>query len=674
MRRVPKAKEIAFSVLTIKQIDEDQRIIEGIATTPSPDRVGDIVEPDGAEFELPLPLLKHHDAKCPIGQVLEARVTAEGIFIRAQIFKAETAELKARLDMAWEEVKLGLIRGLSIGFSPVEYSFIEDDGWAMRFIRWLWLELSCVTIPANQDATIQAIKSIDGENRRAASGRKATAMLTTKELPGASGSSSAAGHKKGPSMKKTIGEQIKGWEATRAAKSARRDEIMEASSEAGTTLDKAQKEEYDGLTDELKDIDEHLVRLREQEKAAASAAAVVTGGTPEQGTQSRAAGNRIVSVTPNLPKGIEFARYAMCLATAKGNVPQALEVAKTRYPDMGRVHEVLKAAVAAGTTTDPVWAGDLVQYQQFAGDFVDFLRPQTIIGRFGVGNIPSLRAVPFNVQIKGQTSGASGYWVGQGKPKPLTKFDVDAQALRWAKVANIAVITEELARFSTPSAEALVRDELAKAIIERLDIDFINPAKAAVADVSPASVTNGATAVASSGTDASAIERDVAELFSHFIAANLNLAQGVWIMSATTALALTMIKNALGQRVYPEMSLQGGTFYGLPVIVSQYAALDGSPGNSIVVLLNASDIWLADDGQVVIDVSREASLEMSDAPTNSVATGSPEAPVATSLVSLWQTNSIGIKAERFINWSRRRSTAVAYLTGVNWSGVSGSPA
>ena len=473
--------------------------------------------------------------------------------------------------------------------------------------------------------------------------------------------------------KKSLADQVKGWEATRAAKAARKDEIMEASSEAGTTLDATQKEEYDGLVSEIKDIDEHLVRLRDQEKAAQAAAAPVAGATHEQAAASRA-GGRVISVTQNLPKGIEFARYAMCLASAKGNVQQAHEIAKARYPDLTRVHDVLKSAVAAGTTTDPVWAGDLVQYQQFAGDFVDFLRPQTIIGKFGTGTIPSLRQVPFNVAIKGQTSGASGYWVGQGKPKPLTKFDVEIQALRWAKVANIAVITEELARFSTPSAEALVRDELARAIIERLDIDFIDPNKAMVADVSPASVTHGASSVASSGTDAAAIETDVSALFNLFIAANLNLAAGVWIMSATTALALTMIKNALGQRIYPEMTLQGGTFYGLPVIVSQYAALDGSPGNAIVVLCNASDIWLADDGAVVIDVSREASLEMSNSPTNSSASGSPEAPVATQLVSLWQTNSIGIKAERFINWARRRPTAVAYLTNVNWAGVSGSPA
>jgi len=473
-------------------------------------------------------------------------------------------------------------------------------------------------------------------------------------------------------MKKTIQEQITGWEATRQAKQARMSEIMDSASESGETLDEAQTQEYDGLAEELKKIDAHLVRLKAQEEALKKSAKPVAGSTAAEASESR--GGARVMITDQLPKGIEFARFAMCLATAKGNTSQAFEIAKARFPDQTRIHEVLKSAVAAGTTTDPAWAGSLVQYQQFAGDFVEFLRPQTIIGRFGQGGIPSLRRVPFNVMIKGQTSGAQGYWVGQGKPKPLTKFDTDTQALRWAKVANIAVITEELARFSSPSAEALVRDELARAIIQRLDIDFIDPAKAQVVDVSPASVTNGAQAVASSGTDAAAIETDVAVLFGYFIAANMNLAQGVWIMSATTALALTMIKNALGQRVYPEMNLTGGTFYGLPVIVSQYAALDGSPGNAIVVLVSASDIWLADDDQVVIDVSREASLEMSDTPTNSSASGSPEAPVATSLVSLWQTNSIGIKAERFINWARRRTTAVAYLTGVNWSGVSGSPA
>ena len=38
----------AFGLMTVKSVNEDQRIIKGIATTPTPDRVDDIVDPMGA--------------------------------------------------------------------------------------------------------------------------------------------------------------------------------------------------------------------------------------------------------------------------------------------------------------------------------------------------------------------------------------------------------------------------------------------------------------------------------------------------------------------------------------------------------------------------------------------------------------------------------------------------
>ncbi|WP_421930346.1 hypothetical protein [Morganella morganii] len=125
---------------------------------------------------------------------------------------------------------------------------------------------------------------------------------------------------------------------------------------------------------------------------------------------------------------------------------------------------------------------------------------------------------PFNVRILGQISGGQGYWVGQGVPKPLTKFDFQSVQLGVAKVANIAVLTDELVRFSNPAADTLVRNALASAIIERIDIDFIDPAKAEVAQVSPASVTNGVTAIPSTGNP----EADVEALFEAFLKANLS--------------------------------------------------------------------------------------------------------------------------------------------------------
>lgn len=161
----------AYSLLELKTIDDDKRIIEGIATTPTTDRMGDVVEPKGAEFQLPIPLLWQHDSRQPIGHVIEAKVSDAGIKIKAQLAALEEAgPLKNRLDEAWQSIKSGLVRGLSIGFKSLESARIKDT-YNEHFLKWLWLELSAVTIAANGDATITAIKAI-ATDERAVSGRK----------------------------------------------------------------------------------------------------------------------------------------------------------------------------------------------------------------------------------------------------------------------------------------------------------------------------------------------------------------------------------------------------------------------------------------------------------------------------------------------------------------------
>jgi hypothetical protein len=66
-------------------------------------------------------------------------------------------------------------------------------------------------------------------------------------------------------------------------------------------------------------------------------------------------------------------------------------------------------------------------------------------------------------------------------------------------------------------------------------------------------------------------------------------------------------------------------------------------------------------GGIAVDLSREASLQMDDAPTMD-----SDTPTGTSVVSMFQTNSVAFRAERTINWKRRRDEAVVYLHGVNW--------
>lgn len=156
----------AYSVLEVKELDDDKRILVGLATTPATDRMDDIVEPKGAVFKLPIPLLWQHRHDQPIGNVTKATVKESGIEVVAEIAKMdEPGRLKERLDEAWQSIKAGLVRGFSIGFSSIESANIEGS-WGRRFLKWEWHELSAVTIPANAEATIQSIKSIDAEIRQ----------------------------------------------------------------------------------------------------------------------------------------------------------------------------------------------------------------------------------------------------------------------------------------------------------------------------------------------------------------------------------------------------------------------------------------------------------------------------------------------------------------------------
>jgi len=636
----------AYSLLELKSVDEDQRLIIGVATTPEPDRMGDIVEPKGAQFKLPIPLLIHHDTKQPIGEVFKATVTDEGIEIQARIAKIEEpGKLKDRVDEAWQSIKAKLIRGFSIGFKEIEAARIKDT-FSYRFTKWLWLETSAVTIPANAGATIQAIKSYD-------IGRPAQ-VVADPTRPGASGTSRVVKARPDTPMKKTIADQIKEFEATRASKVARMDALLEKSGEDGVTLAAEEQTEHDELDRDVKEIDAHLVRLRAAQSRQASAATVVKGDNADDGSRSRA--GLQIQVRDQTPPGIKFARLAKVMALSKGSMSDALTIAAQLYPNDTRLVEVVKAAVGAATTANH--QGPDLQYTDYFGDFVEYLRPMTIVGKFGTNGIPALRRVPFNIRVGTQTAGGSGYWVGQGLPIPLSKGTYGTITLDFTKVAAIQVATKEELRFTTPSAETKLRDDIAQSLVARIDQDFIDPANAGTANVKPASITNGIAATAVSGTNAAAFSVDFKGLMSGPIAANITPSTGVFIMSATQALSMSLMLNALGQPQYPGLTINGGTLMGFPVIVSEYMTSFGSPSTQMIVFVNASDVYLADDGDVAVEASDQVSLEMLDGSlTQNATTGT-----GASLVSMWQTECLALKGVRPINWKLRRAAAVAYLS------------
>lgn len=115
-------------------------------------------------------------------------------------------------------------------------------------------------------------------------------------------------------------------------------------------------------------------------------AAPVDAKSTKSASESR--DHATAKITEKLDPGIEFARFAMCQIASKGNQDQALRMAQTHYghnervvkalelqANRGSIEQMLKAAVNAGSTIDSTWASPLVDYQNFSGDFVEYLRP-----------------------------------------------------------------------------------------------------------------------------------------------------------------------------------------------------------------------------------------------------------------------------------------------------------
>lgn len=643
--------ERAHTLFELKSLDKAQRIVEGFASTPKLDRQGDVLLSRGAEFDLPMPLLWQHQQDKPIGTVIEAQVSDRGIRIKAQIAK----NVLPYIDEAWALIQAGLVRGFSVGWKPLEAPTRLKNG-GLQFSRWMWGETSAVTIPANATATIDLIKSLDAPSR-VASTQPAVVGRSSKVIPMTPN-------------EQPIAAQIEAVTATLNTKAARLQELaVRDGTDAG--LEAAEVTERDALTDEVDTLSTRLKSFRAIESAQAAMARPVNIATPNVNTKNVQPYTPHVQVRDNLPPGIEFARYLICRMAALKSGASPLELAKHHYPDNPRIQWLIKSNdwlqkdnIPAGTTTDATFAGPLVQPTNLATEFVEYLRPKTIIGK-----LTNVTRTPFNVRITGQTSGATGYWVGQGQAKPLTRFNFGAQTLGYAKGAAIVVITDELARFSSPSAEERVRNEVTAALRERFDIDFTDPSKAAVANVSPASITNGVMNLNDSGNTLANVTTDIAQFYNAMIGVNIDLAECFWIMPTSVALQLSLMRDSFGALAFPTISITGGTFQGLPVIVSQYLVFGHTPANNKVILVHGPSIALADDGGFSVDVSREASLEMDDQPVmaSSSTAGSPSGPTGSALVSMFQTNSIAIRAERYINWARLRTGAVVWMDDVRWA-------
>ena len=317
-----------------------------------------------------------------------------------------------------------------------------------------------------------------------------------------------------------------------------------------------------------------------------------------------------------LPDGVKLARYAKALRFGS-------EYARAQFRDTPEVAEAVaairtKAAVSAISTGA---APSLVQ--------LGIYDPATAVLLAGQSAFEAargrMRELPFNTPTPREAdAGTAGAWVPEGAGLPVVSYFFDRVTLSPTLAGSVVVVTDELLR--NPSAEATLRNAILRRQGRTESDLFLSPTLVPPTDA-PLPITQQGIAITTTG--------DVGADLATMLAAISTLGSGLtWIAGP----------RSLGYIASAGFDVRGGTILGLPALVVPTVSM------GLVVLADLAEITYA-ASPLDVDLSTETAVQMDNAPSNASIAGSPLVPTPTTVVSLYQTNSTGLRVMRFLNWS-----------------------
>jgi Phage capsid family len=357
--------------------------------------------------------------------------------------------------------------------------------------------------------------------------------------------------------------------------------------------------------------------------------------------------------------GHEFVKAAWLTARHPRNLGAAAAEAPRFALTSPNLERMMKAAVSAGGAGSGEWGMEVADFSRNAREWVALSNAETVLGR-----LDCVR-VPFKTRVIVETDPASAGFVAAGVAIPLAQLSLDATtALERLKIGTICAFTNELLEVWGPGTQANVDERLRLAVQRGLDAALLDPERAAANGVRPGSLLNGISPLGDFTNTAAGALTDIEALLGALVDAGSDLRRVRLVTHPRTALTLSLMQNTNGNATFPNLTAVGGAIAGVPVLTSVSAVRAGSPTETIVAAIDASRIVLADDGDVVLDASRIAAVEMSSAPSgDSVGThSSPTEPTAANLTSAFQTHTTLLKVVRWINWERADDSAVAWMT------------
>lgn len=402
----------------------------------------------------------------------------------------------ARASEVWQDVVDRIRRHVSVGYSIHKVEIEERAGMPdmVRVTDWEPHEISIVSVPA--DVTVGVGRSREPLPAEPGTGGPDTASNERNQSSGAAGASRT--HQKEGEMNDKILRDKKG-NLVRAKVNEQGEivEVLEMIERAGDDQNQARRA---GVQAEQARVKAIMDMGREYENADLATRYVSEGRSPEEfqrallgemhKQRSKAVTDNGETETRSSSIGMteqDLQRYSMMKvvrALANPQDKRAQEAAKfelelsseaeRQYGKQARgiliPDDVLSRAFNAGGASDtPTGAqtGDgLVDTQYMAGSFIEMLRNRTALMRLAT----TMSGLVGNVEIPKQTGGATAYWLGEGEDAGEGTPSIGQIGLSPKTVAAYTDITRRLMLQSTPDAERVVRNDLASAVAQAVDL------------------------------------------------------------------------------------------------------------------------------------------------------------------------------------------------------------
>lgn len=346
---------------------------------------------------------------------------------------------------------------------------------------------------------------------------------------------------------------------------------------------------------------------------------------------------------------------------AAGRIVRAITAAKLEGGGAAMVEQTLKSwgdddlakefmetrekALAASSAS----AGGFLVPEQYSNDILELRRARAVVRSFG----PRIFPMPTGtLHLPKVATGATGQYIGENTNAPKSEPTFAENKLTWKKLAVVVPISNDLTRYGSVSADAIVRDDVVKSLTNTEDLAFL---RGDGTGGQPKGLRNWAAAdnvLAASAASLANVATDMGRLVLRLMNNNVPAGNWGWIFAPRTLHYLSTIQNANGYFAFRE-ELAAGKFYGFPFKTTTAIPITLTVGAnsdcSEITLTNFDDMAIGDSMRLAIDVSQDAAYYN-----------------GSEVVSSYSLDQLVIRAITEHDFVARDPNAIAILNGVRW--------